>query len=38
MLLEIQKSDGQNGGFHNEYSKLNRFLSVINFNKKSIEV
>jgi len=37
-LLQMQKSSGQNGGFHSEYSKLNRFLSVINLNKKSIEV
>jgi hypothetical protein len=35
MLLQVQKT---NGGFHSEYSKLNRFLSVINLNKKSIEV
>ena len=38
MLLQVQKTNGQNGGFHSEYSKLNRFLSVINLNKKSIEV
>jgi hypothetical protein len=38
MLLERQKHHGQNGGFHREYSKLDRFLSVLNFNKKSIEV
>jgi hypothetical protein len=34
----MQKNSGQNGGFHSEYSKLDRFLSVINLNKKSIEV
>jgi hypothetical protein len=34
----MNKSTGQNGGFHSKYSKLNRFLSVININKKSIEV
>ena len=38
MLLQTQKSGSQNGGFHSEYSKLNRFLSVLNLNKKSIEV
>jgi hypothetical protein len=38
MLLQRQKHHGQNGGFHSEYSKLDRFLSVLNFNKKSIEV
>jgi hypothetical protein len=32
------KNSGQNGGFHSEYSKLDRFLSVINLNKKSIDV
>ncbi len=34
----MQKTNGQNGGFHSEYSKLDRFLSVINLNKKSIDV
>ncbi|CAF0776401.1 unnamed protein product [Adineta steineri] len=34
MVLQAQK---QNSGFHSEYAKLDRFLSVINFNKKSIE-
>ncbi len=38
VLLQIQNSSVQNDGFHSEYSKLNRFLSVINLNKKSIEV
>jgi hypothetical protein len=38
MLLQMQKSNGQNGGFHSEYPKLNRFLSIINLNKNSIEV
>ncbi|CAF0890760.1 unnamed protein product [Rotaria sordida] len=37
MLLQMQRISGQNGGFHSEYSKLDRFLSVINLNKKSIE-
>ncbi|UJR22876.1 hypothetical protein I4U23_025905 [Adineta vaga] len=37
MVLQRQNSNGQNGGFHSEYSKLDRFLSVLNFNKKSIE-
>lgn len=36
-LLQEQKIRGQNGGFHSEYSKLDRFLSVINLNPKSIE-
>ncbi|CAF4165499.1 unnamed protein product [Rotaria sp. Silwood2] len=36
-LLQMQRNNGQNGGFHTEYSKLDRFLSVINLNKKSIE-
>jgi hypothetical protein len=34
----MQKNNGQNGGFHSDYSKLDRFLSVINLNKKSIDV
>ncbi len=34
----MQKNNGQNGGFHSEYCKLDRFLSVINLNKKSIDV
>ena len=34
----MQKTNGQNGGFHSEYSKLDRFLSVINLNQKSIDV
>jgi hypothetical protein len=34
----MQKINGQNGGFHDEYSKLDRFLSVLNLNKKSIDV
>ena len=38
MLLQMQKINGQNGGFHSDYSKLDRFLSVINLNKKSIDV
>ena len=37
-LLQVQKNSGQNGGFHSEYSKLDRFLSAINLNKKSIDV
>ncbi|CAF4741612.1 unnamed protein product [Rotaria sp. Silwood1] len=37
MLLQMQRNNRQNGGFHSEYSKLDRFLSVINLNKKSIE-
>jgi len=36
MLLQLQPSS-QNGGFNSEYFKLDRFLSVININKKSIE-
>lgn len=38
MVLQRQKMNGQNGGFHSEYSKVDRFLSVLNMNKKSIEV
>ncbi|CAF0887293.1 unnamed protein product [Adineta ricciae] len=37
MVLQRQKLNGQNGGFHSEYSKLDRFLSVLNMNRKSIE-
>ncbi|CAF2060376.1 unnamed protein product [Rotaria magnacalcarata] len=37
MLLKKEKFNGQNGGFHSEYSKIDRFLIAINFNKKSIE-
>ncbi|CAF0893253.1 unnamed protein product [Rotaria sordida] len=37
MLSQLQKVNNQNGEFHSEYSKLDRFLSVINLNKKSIE-
>ena len=37
-LLQEQKAKGQNGGFHSEYSKLDRFLSVINLNPQSIAV
>ncbi|CAF3350264.1 unnamed protein product [Rotaria sp. Silwood1] len=37
MLSQLPKTNNQNGGFHSEYSKLDRFLSVINLNKKSIE-
>lgn len=29
---------GTNGGFHSEYAKLDRFLTVLNVNKKSAEV
>jgi hypothetical protein len=38
MLLQMEKTSGHNGGFRSEYSKLNRFLSVINLNKESIAV
>ncbi|CAM2705562.1 unnamed protein product [Rotaria socialis] len=37
MLLKKEKSNGQNGGFHSEYSKIDRFLTAINLNEKSIE-
>jgi len=37
MILQMQKLHGHNGGFHSEYSKLDRFLSALNLNKKSIE-
>lgn len=38
MILQMQKLHGHNGGFHSEYSKLDRFLLALNLNKKSIEV
>lgn len=38
MIVQEQKVNSQNGEFHSEYFKLDRFLSVINLNKKSIEV
>ncbi|CAF0994020.1 unnamed protein product [Adineta ricciae] len=37
MLVQMQNPAGQNGGFHSDYPKLDRFLSVVNINKKSIE-
>ncbi|CAF3283429.1 unnamed protein product [Rotaria socialis] len=37
MLLQSEKANSQNGEFHSEYFKLDRFLSVINLNKKGIE-
>ncbi|UJR26061.1 hypothetical protein I4U23_007407 [Adineta vaga] len=35
--IQMQNSAGQTNRFHSEYPKLDRFLSVININKKSIE-
>ncbi|CAF3530500.1 unnamed protein product [Adineta steineri] len=37
MVLQVEKANTQNGGFHSEYPKLDRFLSVMNINKASIE-
>ena len=38
MLVQLETSKSQNGGFHSEYPKLQRFLAVINLNAKSVDV
>lgn len=38
ILIDEEKNIRQNRNFHSEFVKLDRFLSVLNFNPKSVEV